>query len=106
MIRRCGKGGWRPCKSLASVGRTRCQEPIDYHSDQIMKRPPAAERRTEGFLEKVTEINAALSQTRPNARIPKRDEPWQAHGRRSLGPTVAAQSNQEKPTDIAEGSYV
>src|SRR3979411_1256836 len=22
-IRRCGKGGWRPCKSLASVGRMR-----------------------------------------------------------------------------------
>jgi hypothetical protein len=43
MIRRCGKGGWRPCKSLASVGRTRCQEPTDYHSDQIMKRPPAGD---------------------------------------------------------------
>jgi hypothetical protein len=34
------------------------------------------------------------------------DEPWQAHGCRSSGRTVAAQTNHVEPIDITEGSYV
>src|SRR3982074_3360443 len=33
-IRRCGRGGWRPCKSLASVGRMRFPS-----ADRLSPRP-------------------------------------------------------------------